>query len=99
MSDNFVPVTPGDVDDLHLLPRRFDSFAHEVRDSFKLLGEKILPAIVKFEHALSDIAQRLNEIEREQHTLRKAVTTQELRLAALEAQLPAATTRQRKTKR
>lgn len=76
--DKFVPVTREDVSDLNSLPRRFDSFAAEVRTNFSVLAEKLLPAIDRIHSALDDIAFRLTHLER-------AHAETEKRLAVLEA--------------
>lgn len=43
--DGYTAVTGDDVDDLALLPRRFDHFAAEVRQSFEILANQILPKL------------------------------------------------------
>ena len=53
-----------DVNDLSLLPRRFDAFAAEVRTSFEVLGDKLLPAIERIHLAIEDMARRLSDIEK-----------------------------------
>ena len=62
--DGFTPVTREDVSDLHSLPKRFDMFAAEIRSSFELLGNRILPFIAKVESTLVDISERVSTIER-----------------------------------
>lgn len=75
----FKPVTPADVTDLALLPRRFDLFAEEVRTSFTLLGDKILPAIGRIEAAIVDIGQRVTSVEREVRDLAERVEALEIK--------------------
>jgi hypothetical protein len=78
VSEEFRPVRPDEVSDLALLPKRFDAFAAEVRSSFELLGNKILPALERLEEAMAELGQRVTRLEASQ-------TSTEHRLAALEA--------------
>ena len=77
MSDEYKPVTREDVTDLALLPKRFDLFATEVRQSFELLTERLIPALTRIEEKLEDFGVRLARLERG-HTDHAA------RIAALE---------------
>lgn len=65
MADEFKPTDRGDVDDLALLPRRFELFASEVRQSFEMLGDKILPALTRIEEAVIDLGERVSRLERD----------------------------------
>lgn len=78
-ADGFKPATAADVTDLELLPRRFEQFAAEVRTSFELLGEKILPKLERIEVAITDLAQRMGALERAQLALDARVTALEAR--------------------
>lgn len=66
MSDDYKPVTREDVTDLALLPKRFDLFAHEVRQSFELLTERLIPALTRIEEKLEDFGVRIARLERGQ---------------------------------
>lgn len=70
LNDGFVPVTREDVTDLALLPKRFDLFAADVKQSFEILAGKILPL--------------LNEMRDEQKQHRQAISEHAQRLAYLE---------------
>lgn len=74
--DGYTAITAADVDDLALLPRRFDHFAAEVRQSFEILAQQILPKLDRIEqkqnshdHTLMLHETRLNALE--QKTKRK----------------------------
>jgi hypothetical protein len=67
VADAFRPVRPEDVTDLALLPRRFDMFAAEVKAGFELLGNKLLPAMERVEHAITDLAARVTALEKAKH--------------------------------
>jgi len=69
---------PGELTDVALLPKRFELHAAEVRDSFKLLGDRILPTITRVEEQLTSLTVRVGELEQAQHRT-------DDRLAALEA--------------
>ncbi len=69
--------------DLDGLPRRFELFAEEVRTSFDLLGNKILPTLERIEMRLEDIVLRVDQLERS-HLVMKD------RIAALERRPPIA---------
>ena len=84
----------GSLTDLELLPRRFESLVHTVEFGFadmrtciSVLSDKILPAIDRIADAVGRLAIRVDRLERDQ-------TTNETRLAALEAR-----TTSRKAKR
>ena len=77
MSDDYKPVTREDVTDLALLPKRFDLFAAEVRQSFELLTERLIPALTRIEEKLEDFGVRLSRLER-------AHTDHAARITALE---------------
>jgi hypothetical protein len=66
VSDDYKPVTREDVTDLALLPKRFDLFAHEVRQSFELLTERLIPALTRIEEKLEDFGVRIARLERGQ---------------------------------
>jgi hypothetical protein len=55
---------PGELDDLALLPRRFDMLESEVRSGFEILSIKLLPFMERVERAITDIALRVSELER-----------------------------------
>jgi hypothetical protein len=74
----YVPVTADDVSDLALLPRRFDSFAAKISHELGMLGDKILPALIRIGEHQDRQDARLLEIERLQRE-------HDDRLAALEA--------------
>ena len=63
-TDLFKPVTRDDMTDLALLPRRFDMFAFEVKESFTRLSAKLLPFMQRMEAAVTDIRERVGELER-----------------------------------
>ena len=88
-ADDYQVVTREDVADLGLLPKRFDMFASEVRSSFELLGNRILPQLTKIESMLVDLGSRVSTIEA--HQLRS-----DSRIDAIEAQLRALRRRPRK---
>ena len=69
MSDvdgKFPPYRPGELDDIAQLPGQFRSFAAEVRSSFELLGNRIIPALVRIESTMVDLATRISDIEKQQ---------------------------------
>lgn len=57
----------GELDDLALLPKRFDMFAAEVRGSFELLGNKILPTLDVIKQSVGALIARVEHLERKQH--------------------------------
>jgi len=65
--DGYTAVVAADVDDLALLPRRFDHFASEVRQSFEILANQILPK-------LDAIAAKQVEQGEDIHALKRDVT-------------------------
>ena len=65
--DGYTAVAAADVDDLALLPRRFDHFAAEVRQSFEILANQILPK-------LDAIAAKQVEQGEDIHALKRDVT-------------------------
>lgn len=65
--DGYTAVVAEDVDDLSLLPRRFDHFAAEVRQSFEILANQILPK-------LDSIAAKQVEQGEDIHALKRDVT-------------------------
>lgn len=71
--DRFPAVRTGEMDDLALLPRRFDQFAEHVRTSFDLLGEKILGGMSRIDEALRDMSHRIGRLERGQRDLDRRV--------------------------
>lgn len=77
--DSFKPLTRDDVTDLAGLPRRFDLFVAETRQSFELLAEKIIAPIARIQESITDVVCRLNAMERTQLDHAR-------RLEALEAQ-------------
>lgn len=77
MSDDYKPVTREDVTDLALLPKRFDMFATEVRQSFELLNERLIPMLTRIEERLDDLGVRMSRIEREQHDHAARITALE----------------------
>ena len=79
-ADGFKPITRDEVSELALLPRRFDQFASEVRQSFELLAEKLIPTLARLEEVIADHGRRLSDLE--QHQRRT-----DDRLAVLEAKL------------
>lgn len=64
---SFVPVTAEDVTDIKLLPKRFDFFEKRITEELKLLGTKILPALIRVEELVGNHGARLLEIERALH--------------------------------
>lgn len=64
-SDKFRPGTRDDVSDLALLPRRFDRFVIEIRTSFEVLTDKILPTIQKLNQTQADIVARLTSMNQD----------------------------------
>lgn len=98
--DKFPASTAADHTDLASLPRRFDAFAAETRDNFKMVVEKLLPTIDRIHTALDDIAYRLGHLERHQATQDKTLAAHAKELAELKAEtlLLAARRRKRKSK-
>lgn len=79
---------PPPMSELELLPRRFDMFAAEVKQSFELLMVKLLPFMQRVEHAITDLGDRVRELERAKHEIQD-------RLAALEARRRARTSKRK----
>jgi BMFP domain-containing protein YqiC len=71
-------VRPGEIDDLALLPKRFDLFVGEVRDSFRLLSDRILPLLERLQQDVGDHKHLLAAHTRE-------LGNHDQRLTALEA--------------
>jgi hypothetical protein len=67
MADDPQFVGAGDLDDWKILPRRFEAFMVEVRTSFDVLGNKILPSLERIEHAIGDLADRVTRLEAARH--------------------------------
>lgn len=67
------PITAADVTDLAGLPRRFDMFAAEVRTSFELLTERLVPFMTRIDAAIDDLAVRLDNLERGQVDVRQRI--------------------------
>lgn len=88
-NDTFKPVTRDDMTDLALLPRRFDMFAYEVKQSFETLTGKILPFMQRVEHAINDLSRRVGDLEQAKHAIHD-------RLAALERRRPRTSKRKAK---
>lgn len=80
--DGFPAHRPGDLTDLTALPGQFRTFAAEVRSSFELLGNKILPFITRVEQTLIDLSERVAAGE-------QRMTRVEDDLAEIKAQLRA----------
>ena len=76
----FDPVRTGDLTDLELLPGEFRAFAREVRSSFELLGNRILPALTKIETTMADMALRVSDIERQQIKMAQRIDDLEARM-------------------
>lgn len=70
-----------EVTDIALLPGRFEAFAVEVRLSFEMLSEKLLPVLDRLGRTLDDLTKRVDAIEKRQDAT-------DHRLAALEAARP-----------
>ena len=64
LHDGFVPVTRDDVTDLALLPKRFDLFAADVRQSFEILSGKVLPLLAELRDLVKQHGDRLAYLER-----------------------------------
>ena len=85
MSDTdskFDPSRAGSLDDLTLLPGQFRSFASEVRSSFELLGNRIIPALVRIESTMVDLATRISDIEKQQIKTAQRLDDLEARMVA-----------------
>lgn len=93
--DAFQPLTREDVSDLAGLPRRFDLFVADTRQSFELLTEKLITPIVRIGEQVTDVVLRVAEVERAQHEIR---TTQQDHARRIEA-LEVANTSKRKRKK
>jgi hypothetical protein len=76
LADHEQPPSPskpwerGPLTDLELLPRRFDLFVGEVRDSLASIGTQLLPLVNRVEAALSRLEER--EKVRDAHVLELA---------------------------
>lgn len=92
LDDKFKPVQSEDVSDLKLLPGQFRQFAADVRLSFELLNERLMPMLNRLEHALDDLNVRVTRIE-------KDALAADRRLNAIEQQLSVAKRKQQARKR
>lgn len=82
---DYVPVGPADVDDLALLPRRFDAFVNEFRFSFELLANKILPKLDRIEETVAELRRSNSALFIRVEHLESQRDDHARRLAALEA--------------
>jgi hypothetical protein len=73
IDDKFRPVQSHELSDLALLPGQFRQFAAEVRMSFELLTERIMPALDRLNTAIDDLRVRVSRVERERDEDRKAL--------------------------
>lgn len=82
--DSYHPVTRDDVTDLALLPRRFDVFAAEVRTSFELLRELIVPALTEIKASIAHLCRRVEVLEQNQLSAHARLDAAHTRIEALE---------------
>lgn len=78
--DTFIPVTRDEVSDNALLPRRFDVLARELRELTATLKDAVIPAI-------QQVAQRVEEIARENRAHRSELSGLQDRVDDLHGQL------------
>jgi hypothetical protein len=82
-------VTADDVDDLALLPRRFDHFAAEVRQAFEILANQILPKLDAIASKQAEQGEDIHALKRDVTELRRNDIDTKRELAAVKSELAA----------
>jgi hypothetical protein len=73
LDDEFKPVQAADVSDIALLPRRFDLFSAQVRQSIDSLIHEIRSSTAQIKQSLDSIGYRIGRLEHDSETQRNAL--------------------------